>query len=148
MFRCKADFNQNFLWKPFTIFTTFKSESWVSINVQLLKWPLPLYIHISIFPWITEQHGGDLAFVSSLSTEAAAQKALVSEMVAQGNLGVNFTINEDFMASGKSCSNKMADYGLMGYWIFNCIINKLWKETLSSDGQQIHQYQWNNRISP
>jgi hypothetical protein len=37
----------------------------------------------------------------------------MSYVVAQGNLGVNFTIKEDFMASGKSCSNKMADYSLM-----------------------------------
>jgi len=68
----------------------------------------------------------DLAFVSSLSTEAAEQKALVSEMVAQGNLGVNFTINEDFMALGKVVQTKWPEWlWSYGYWIFNCIINKL-----------------------
>jgi len=68
----------------------------------------------------------DLAFVSSLSTEAAEQKALVSEMVAQGNLGVNFTINEDFMASGKVVQPKGPKWPwCYGNWNFNCINSKL-----------------------
>lgn len=53
-----------------------------------------------MFIFFPEKTGVDLAYVSSLSTEAAEQKALVDEMVAQGNLGVNFTVHEDFMSAG------------------------------------------------
>lgn len=43
--------------------------------------------------------------MSSLSVEAAEQKAMVDEMVAQGNLRADFTINEDFVAAGTIYTN-------------------------------------------